>query len=180
MRNPTGQETAIGCNRMHRNQLRRGIPTFLDIHLVSLLLSIMSIAMVIGGLFLIIADTALPVNADTARSTSFFAIQSMDQVLGFPLPIDEMINDSITAVGIATSIIGLDLLIVSQGLRARNKLALWVAIVILVLATFFDVVSFLFQGILGAPASAPGAVINGMVLYVLLKDRESFTRASAE
>ena len=140
----------------------------------------MGIAMVIGGLFLIIIDTTLPINADTARSTSFFAIQSMDQVLGFPLPIDEMINDSITAVGIATSIIGLDLLIVSQGLRAKNKLALWIAIVILALATFFDVVSFLFQGIIGAPASVPGAVINGLALYVLLKDRESFTRASTE
>jgi lysylphosphatidylglycerol synthetase-like protein (DUF2156 family) len=104
----------------------------------------------------------------------------LDQILGFPLPINEMINNSITAVGIATSIIGLDLLIVSQGLRAKNKLALWIAMIILALATYFDMVSFLFQGLLGAPTSAPGAIINGLVLYVLLKDRESFTETSTK
>jgi lysylphosphatidylglycerol synthetase-like protein (DUF2156 family) len=165
---------------MHRNQIQLGIPRFLNIRFVSLLLTIIGIATVIGGLVLIIADSALPITADTARSISFSTIQGLDQILGFPLPINEMINNSITAVGIATSIIGLDLLIVSQGLRAKNKLALWIAMIILALATYFDMVSFLFQGLLGAPTSAPGAIINGLVLYVLLKDRESFTETSTK
>jgi hypothetical protein len=178
MRNPIGQETTVRWDRMRRNQLQLGIPRFLNTRFVSLLLAIIGFAMIIGGLLSIIADAALPMSADTARSNSFFIIQSVDQILGFPLPVNEMINTSLTAVGIATSVAGSDLVVVSLGLRAKNKLAMWAAMLILVLATYFDLVSFLFQGLLGAPASAPGAIINGLVLYLLLKNRESFTRTS--
>lgn len=174
-------ETTIGLRaRMRRNQLQLGISRPQNIHFVSLLLTIFGIAMVIGGVFSIVADITLPMNADTARSNLFFTLQSVDQILGFPLPANEMINNSITIVGISTCVIGLDLLVVSVGLRAKNKLALWIAIIILALAAYFDVVSFLFQGLLGAPASVPGAIINVLVLYVLLKNRESFKRTSTE
>ena len=163
---------------MHRNQPQLGIPKFLNIRFISLLLTIMGIAMIIGGLLVIVADRVLPTNADAARSTWFFAIQNVDQTFGFPLSTNDMISNSITSVGIATSIIGLTLLVLREGLRAKKKSALWIAIIIFALATFFDMVAFLYQGLLGAPASAPGAIINGLMLYVLLRDRELFTRTS--
>ena len=68
----------IGRLRVPRNQPQLRIPRFLDTHFVSLLLTIFGIAMGIGGLLLIIADATLPMNADAARSTSFFAIQNVD------------------------------------------------------------------------------------------------------
>jgi hypothetical protein len=54
-------------------------------------------------------------------------------------------------------------------------MALWVAVIIFALATFFDFTLFLLQGIIGAPASLPGTFINGVIVYVLIEDRKWFT-----
>jgi len=175
------EETSTGLRaRMRRNQLQLSVSRHINIRFVSSFLTIFGIVMVVGGLLSIVADMTLPMNADTVRSNLFFALQCVDQIFGFPLPVNEMINNSITAVGISTSVIGLDLLVVSLGLRARNRLALWIAMIMLALAAYFDMVSFLFQGLLGAPASVPGVIINGLVLYVLLKKRESFKKVATE
>jgi lysylphosphatidylglycerol synthetase-like protein (DUF2156 family) len=159
---------------MSRSQPQLDISKFLDTRFFTLLLAIMGIAMFVGGLYLIIADKTLPLSADTARSTSFFAVQIVVQILGYPLPTNEMISDSISAVGIATLVVSLDVLIISLGLWFKSKLALWIAMIVIALAAYFDFVSFLYQGLMGAPASAPGVIINGLMIYVLMRDRESF------
>jgi len=171
----TGQETgAVARRGMPKTRVQLGIPRFLDIRFVSFLFAIIAISMIFVGVLSIVSDAILPINADATRSTIFIALQSIDQILGFPLPVNQMVNTSITSIGIATSITGLDLLVICRGLRVKSRLALWIAVVTLILAAYFDVVSFLFQGLLGAPMSVPGALINGLVLYVLIKRRELF------
>jgi len=160
--------------RMSKAQIQLRLSRFADMRFVSVLLAIIATIMVFGGLFSAISDAILPVNADTTRPSVFIYLQTIDQILGFPLPVNEMANTSITSLGIATSVIGLDLLVISQGLRTKNRLALWIAIVVLLLATYFDVVSFLFHGLLGAPMSALGATVNGLMFYALVKSRRLF------
>jgi lysylphosphatidylglycerol synthetase-like protein (DUF2156 family) len=130
--------------------------------------------MLIGGFLLILVGFTVAESC-TLRNIALSAIQTFEQVIGFPLPLYEFANNSLPAIGIATCIIGFDLLMVSFGLLVRSKMARWIAIVIFALATFFDFSLFLLQGVLGAPASLPGSFINGLMVYVLMKDQKWFT-----
>ena len=157
------QEKELG----HRQQ-SEGI--FTTRYLV-LLLAVLGGIMLIGGSYTILADRVLPLSADATRTSTSFAMQAMDETLGFPLPTNYMVSESLSAIGFSTLLIGVDLLVLSVGIRAKNKLATWVALFILVLAVFFDFVAFLYQGILGAPMSVPGMLINALGANILVKNR---------
>jgi lysylphosphatidylglycerol synthetase-like protein (DUF2156 family) len=157
------------------NQIRLGLQKFLRARVVSLLSTIAGSVMLVGGVLLIFVDLTVA-ESDAIRNVALSYVQTFEQVIGFPLPSYGFANNSLSAIGIATCIVGFDLLMVSLGLLVRSKMARWIAIVIFALATFFDFALFLLQGIMGAPASLPGTFINGLMVYVLLKDQKWFTR----
>jgi lysylphosphatidylglycerol synthetase-like protein (DUF2156 family) len=141
---------------------------------VSLLSMIAGSVMFVGGLLLIFLDLSSAAS-DALRNIALLTVQTFEQAIGFPLPMYELASSSLSAIGIATWIVGFDLLMVSFGLLVRSRAARWIAIVIFTLATFFDFTLFLLQGLLGAPASLPGTLINGSMVYILVKDQEWFT-----
>jgi lysylphosphatidylglycerol synthetase-like protein (DUF2156 family) len=169
------ESTMNGDTMLLRNQIKLGLLKFLRVKVVSLLSMIVGSAMLGGGLLLIFVDLTVA-ESDALRNIALSSVQTFEQGFGFPLPLYEFADNSISAIGIATWIVGFDLLMVSLGLLVRSKMALWIATIIFALATFFDFALFLLQGIMGAPLSVPGTLINGLMVYVLIKDRKWFTR----
>jgi lysylphosphatidylglycerol synthetase-like protein (DUF2156 family) len=164
-----------GDTRLVGNQIKLGLLKSLRARVVSLLSMIAGSVMLVGGFLLILVDFTVA-ESGTLRNIALSAIQTFEQVIGFPLPLYEFANNSLSAIGIATCIIGFDLLMVSFGLLVQSKMARWIAIVIFALAAFFDFSLFLLQGVLGAPVSLPGSFINGLIVYILMKDQKWFTK----
>lgn len=165
--------TIKGDIMLDRAQIQSLLSKFLKAKVVSRLSMIAGGVMLIGGLLLIFIDSATA-ESDSFRNIALSAVQTVEQVFGFPLPSYGFANNSISAIGIVALIVGVDLLMISLGLSVRSKIARWIAAIIFSLATFFDFSLFLLQGLLGAPAALPGTLINGLMVYILLKDRKWF------
>lgn len=162
---------------LERFQIRLDLRKFLRVKVVSLISIVAGSVMLIGGLLLIFVDLFVA-ESDALRNIALSSVQTFEQIIGFPLPVYGFTNNSMSAIGIATVVVGFDLLMVSIGLSVRSKMARWIAIIVFALATFFDFALFLLQGLVGAPASLPGTLINGLMVYALMKDRNWFTRES--
>jgi len=173
----SGESTNDGDSMLRCSQIKLDLQKFIRVRIVSLLSIIAGFVMFVGGLLLVYVDLNVA-ESDALRNTALSSVQTFEQIIGFPLPMYEFANNSISAIGIATCIVGVDLLILSLGLMVRSMIAKWIATIIFTLATFFDFALFLLQGLLGAPAALPGTIINGLIVYVLLKDRKWFTEES--
>jgi uncharacterized protein YhhL (DUF1145 family) len=141
------------------------------IRLSAVLFAAMSVIMLVGSSYTILADRILPMSADATRTSIAFLMQIVDETMGFPLPTNYMVNESLSAIGFSTLLVGLDLLVLSISIRAKNKPTWWSALLILALAIFFDFVAFLYQGVIGAPMSVPGMAINALTANILIKNR---------
>jgi len=162
-----------------REQISTDFLRFLKAKTVSRLSMIAGTVMLFGGLLLIGIDYNLGAS-DPLRNIALLSVQSFEQIIGFPLPVNGFALNSISAVGVATSISGFDLLAVSLGLSVHSRSALWVGTIIFTLATFFDFTLFLLMGLLGAPVSLPGTIVNLLMAYTLVKDRKLFTEESRQ
>ncbi|HVP26296.1 MAG TPA: hypothetical protein VMT26_01345 [Candidatus Bathyarchaeia archaeon] len=146
----------------------------MKLKLAFVMLIIAGSAMLIGGLILLLLDLTTA-ESSSLRSIVLFSVEAIEQTAGFPLPTYEFVNNSISAVGLAALTVGLDLLLLSIGLLVRSRMALWIAMIIFTLAAFFDFTTFLLEGVIGAPLSPIGTLINGLVVGVLMKNRKWFT-----
>jgi hypothetical protein len=138
------------------------------------LLAIMAVSLgvtlAVGGIFLIISDMTT-VNPLTVKSTTKSMANIIDMFPGVPFSMSwpyDLVSSGITTVGLVTWIMGIDILLVGLGLWTRHKLAKMIGIVVFGLATCFDFMQFLFFGVSGAPVAVFGAVINGLIVYLLL------------
>jgi len=92
------------------------------------------------------------------------------QIPGIPFEFDDLVNSGgLTSVGIALWVVGFDSLLVGLGLWARSKIAKYVGLMFFGAATFFDLVQFLFLGLLGSPSSFLGILVNGSIAYLFTK-----------
>lgn len=140
-------------------------------NLLALVQTAIGVSLLIGGLFLLLADAALLVKPYEIGPTVQALSYLVDAFPGVPVPMEDLVGYGITAVGIVVWIVGFNLLLIGLGLWIRHKLAIDVALVIFLLAAYFDFVEFLFSGVLGAPASVVGVSLNGLIVYALLKAR---------
>jgi hypothetical protein len=75
---------------------------------------------------------------------------------------------SLSAIGLVSWIIGLDLLLTGLGLWVKHRLAQIVAVIIFALSTFAQFIEFLLLGIVGSPSSVILTILNSIILYVLV------------
>jgi len=141
--------------------------------LIAGVLSITSITigviLLVEGLYLIILDASLPLRAGEASLTVQSVAFVLEALPGIPLCISDLAYSGITALGLISWIVGLDILLVGLGLWAKHKIAQWAAFFIFLVAAFFDFVQLLLFGFVGSPNSAVGLSLNGLILYLLLK-----------
>lgn len=131
----------------------------------------LGVTLLVGGLFMVISDTAIFNVSKTVSSTQSMA-HIIDLFPGMPFstswPFD-LISSGMATVGIVTWIVGADILLIGLGFWTKHKLAKWVGIGVFGLAIWFDFIEFLFFGVLGAPEAVISITINGLILYLLLK-----------
>ena len=161
-------------NMLGNTQVKQILQKLLKAKVVSLLSLIFGSIMLVSGLLLVTTDI-VTVESDSLRQVSLASVSTIEQTMGFPLPSYEFVNNSLTAIGIVTWIVGFDLFTISFGLIVQSKIARWVALITFILAAFFDFTYFLLQGLIGAPVAFVGIFINGFAVYVLLKDHRWFT-----
>jgi hypothetical protein len=112
-------------------------------------------------------DSAYPY--DPAQEiTPQFAISVVNLIPGMPLCIADLASYSLSAIGLVTWIIGLNLLLVGLGLWVRHRVARLIASTIYLVATFFQFSQFLLFGIVGSPVSIIEIFLNGLITYLLI------------
>jgi hypothetical protein len=134
-----------------------------------LLTATLGIVLMIGGLATIIIAT----NLFSQISDSILLQQSISTVLsvipGIPFNISDLNGFGLTATGLTTWIVGINLLVIGLGIYQKNTLAKWAAILIFALAAYFSFVQFILLGVIGAPIALIELIINGVILFSFWK-----------
>jgi lysylphosphatidylglycerol synthetase-like protein (DUF2156 family) len=129
----------------------------------------LGVLLLVAGLLIIILSASLPAQASDVDSTTQSIVFVMSQIPGVPLNFNDLANGSLTMIGMVSWIIGLDIILIGLGLRARSRFAKWIAMGVFVIAAFFDLVTFLNVGILGSFGAFIGIFINGFFVYLFSK-----------
>ena len=143
------------------------VSTSLILRSISTVSFLLGAVLAIMGTILALLDFSMALNVFkvTAEQAAFV----VNQFPGIPILVTDVADQGFLTVGLVTSILGVDLLLVGAGLRAGIRIAKWTAIMLFSLAVYFDFVEFLVLGLLGAPMSLAMAVLNAVILYLLLK-----------
>ncbi len=133
----------------------------------------LGVVLIVGGLFLIISEASIFNLIRNSQSATQSMANTIDLIPGVPFSMSwpfELIPFGSGTIGIVTWVFGIDILLVGLGLWVRNKYAKLAAITIFGLAICFDVAQFLFYGFGGAPQAVIGATINGIIVFLLIKN----------
>jgi len=154
------------------NRLKNRIAGFISnrplvMDIVAKLTITFGIVLLISGLALMFSDSTLVSEIPLADSATESAVGVMRWVPGIPFDINELVSLNVTITGLATWIVGIDLLLIGLGIWAKHRLAHLAAIVTFGLAATFQIQQFFTLGIIGAPASISGLTINGTITYFL-------------
>jgi hypothetical protein len=128
--------------------------------------------LIVGGLYLMLnnASALSPAQSSVATQT---AVSAVSWVPGIPFSTADLSTSGIPIIGLVTWLVGIDLVIVGLGLWARHRFARLAALMIFVLAAAFQLIQFLYSGLVGSPASIVGVLVDGVFAYFLLSRFES-------
>ena len=145
--------------------------------LLARLIIALGVVLIVGGLYLMIIDVGASTQAHQTGLVAKSAVSTLDWIPGIPFYIGDLANASATAIGLVCWILGIDFVLVGLGLWVRSRLAHLAALVIFVLAAYFQFVQFLLLGILGSPISIIELSIDGVFAYFLFSKFDSQTVA---
>jgi hypothetical protein len=143
--------------------------------LIAKLVITFGVVLIVGGLYLMVTDVDASSQVAKTSLAAKTAVSLFNWVPGIPFYIGDLANLSASTVGLVSWLVGLDLLLVGLGLWVRHTLARFTALMIFVLAAFFQFVQFLYLGILGAPTSVIELCIDGILIYLLFSKFDSQT-----
>jgi len=127
------------------------------------------IMLTISGLFVMILAATLPAEVSGVELLQQSVLSVLGLIPGVPINMNDLEGSSLTAIGMVSWIVGLDLLVVGLGLWVRSKVARWIAIIVFTSSVFFNFVQFLLLGLLGAPMATVSLLVNALILYLLWK-----------
>jgi lysylphosphatidylglycerol synthetase-like protein (DUF2156 family) len=137
--------------------------------LITKLVITFGVVSLIGGVSLMITGSGA--SAQTTQST----VSAFNWIPGIPFSINSLSNSSVSTIGLASWLVGLDLLLVGLGLWVRHKLARLAAMIIFVLAACCQFVQFISLGALGAPSSVLQLFVDVIFVYFLFSKFDSKT-----
>jgi hypothetical protein len=137
------------------------------IDLVALLVLTFSIVLIVGGLVLTTMGGNPPAEGTLAGMSSENAISFVSFIPGIPFNVGDLAKSSVATVGVASWILGIDLMLIGMGLWARHRLARLAALIVFSLALCFQVIQLLILGVLGAPSSITGLIVDAAIIYIL-------------
>lgn len=142
-------------------------------NLLARLIIAFGVVLIVGGLYLMITDISASTQAQQTGLLATSAVSTLDWIPGIPFYIGDLANASATAIGLVSWILGVDFVLVGLGLWVRSGLARLAALMIFVLAAYFQFVQFLLLGILGSPISIIEFSIDGVFAYFLFSKFDS-------
>jgi hypothetical protein len=142
-------------------------------NLLARLIIAFGVVLIVGGLYLMITDVSASTQAQQTGLLATSAVSTLDWIPGIPFYIGDLANASATAIGLVSWILGVDFVLVGLGLWIRSGLARLAALIIFVLAAYFQFVQFLLLGILGSPISIIEFSIDGVFAYFLFSKFDS-------
>ena len=131
------------------------------------------VALVIAGLHFMTVYLRASMQGSQTDFAVSSAVSALDWIPGIPFYIGDLANFSLTAIGLVSWILGISLVLVGLGLRAKHQLARLAASAIFASAAFFQFVQFLLLGILGSPTSVIELCVDGVIVYLLLSRFDS-------
>lgn len=149
------------------SSLRKYFSNNLITDIIAKLVITFGVVLIVGGLYLMITAGDASTQAAQTSLAAKTAVSLFNWVPGIPFYIGDLANLSTSTIGLVTWFVGLDLLLVGLGLWVRHRLARFTALMIFVLAAFFQFVQFVYLGIMGAPISVIELCIDGILVYLL-------------
>ena len=135
---------------------------------VSLVFYFSGVTMFIGGLTMMLLSQVGAWNT-VVESVSHSFLLGVGALPGVPFSVADLTGNGAAIIGLIIWVVGLDELLLGLGLWAGHKLALWIAVVLATLATFWCFTRFMLVGLLGSPESVIGLLVNSFLLYLLSK-----------
>jgi len=135
--------------------------------IISKLFITFGVALIIGGLYLVIAN---PWSSYQANQS---AASVIDWVPAIPFSTTALVTCSSSTVGLVSWIIGVDLLLLGLGFWVRNNLARLVGLIMITLAAVFQFIDFIQVGIMGSVSSVVVLFVDGLIAYFLLSRYDS-------
>ena len=135
-------------------------------NVLSTLVIAAGIVLLIGGLFLMFADSNPTQTGSSLPSHSVASIMSI--IPGIPFYMGDLTQSGTDIIGLASWIVGLDLLLIGLGLWVRHRLAQLAAMSVFTLAAYFNFIQFLLNGLLGSPTSVFEMSVDILLLYILV------------
>ena len=161
------------CEKMLRKLKNYLSDRTLITDLLAKLIITFGVVLIVGGLYLIITGASVSTQVAQTNLAAKSAVSTVDWIPGIPFYIGDLANVSVTAIGLVSWILGIDLLLVGLGIWVRHPLARLAALMIFTLAAFFQFVQFLLLGILGSPISIIELCVDGVIVYFLLSKFDS-------
>ena len=106
---------------------------------------------------------------EAARSV----IETTSWIPGLPFFVSDIAGCSITAIGLVSWVMGINLLLTGLGLWIRHNLARLVALVIFSISAVIQFAQFLLLGIVGSPYSIVLLILNAAIAYFLFTKFDS-------
>ena len=135
----------------------------------------LGVVLIVGGIYLMVLD---PSSSNQTLQTTVAAksvINTTAWIPGLPFFMNDIQNCSITAIGLVSWLMGINLLLTGLGLWVRHGLARLAALSIFCLSAVVQLVQFLLEGIIGSPNSVVLLILDAVIVYLLLRKVDSHT-----
>jgi hypothetical protein len=144
-------------------------------NILSNLIITLGVVLIVGGLFLIVSDPGTS-NSAQANMAARSVIDTTAWIPGLPFFLGDIASCSITAIGLVSWLMGINLLLTGLGLWIRHRLARLVALTIFSVSNVIQFAQFMLLGVVGAPYSIVLLILNGVIAYFLFTKFDSRIR----
>ncbi len=130
----------------------------------------LGVVLIIGGVYLMLVDPG------SSSQTSIAAKSIIDitaWIPGLPFFVNDLKSISITAIGLISWVMGLNLLLTGLGLWIRHGLARLAALVIFFMTIIVQFTQILLSGIVGAPNSVVLLLLDVVIVYLVFTKIDS-------
>ena len=136
-------------------------------NILSYLIITLGVVLIVGGLYLIILDPSASGQSVQTNVAGRSVIDTTAWIPGVPFFVSDIASCSITAIGLVSWLMGINLLLTGLGLWIRHRLARLVALGIFSISSVIQFAQFLLLGMIGSPYSIVLFIFNSTIAYFL-------------
>lgn len=135
--------------------------------LLSKLIITFAVVLIVGGLYLMIFDPSASGQSVQTNVAARSVTATTAWIPGLPFFASDIAGCSMTAVGLISWVMGVNLLLTGLGLWIRHKLARLVGLALFSISAAIQFAQFLLLGIIGSPYSIILLILNSTIAFFL-------------